>query len=153
MPYGWQPIGQTTSLTPRDSKRLNILGFMSLDLHLRTFHTTGYINSTFVIEAIDQLIPPKGVLRVIVLDNAPMHRSRLFYDQIQRWEQAGLYIFYLPKYSPHLNRIEILWRKIKYQWLKPKDYRSFKNLKRKLIHIFEEFGEKYSITFKELNFT
>lgn len=151
VPYGWFPIGQTQSITQRDSKRLNVLGFLSLDLHLRTFHTQGSINSEFVIQAVNQLIPRGDNIRVIVLDNASMHRSHKFYDQIPRWEKQNLYIFFLPKYSPHLNRIEILWRKIKYQWLKPKDYKSFKTLKTKLMHIFNNLANEYHINFKELN--
>lgn len=153
IPYGWFPIGQTQSITQRPSKRFNVLGFLSLDQHLRTFHTEGSINSDFVIQAIDQLIPPQNTFRVIVLDNAPMHRSRKFYDQISRWEKHNLYIFFLPKYSPHLNKIEMLWRKTKHQWLKPKDYDSFKILKQKLIYIFNNIGHEYPIKFKELNFT
>lgn len=153
VPYGWAPIGQTASITQKDSKRFNVLGFLSLDLHLRTFYTEGSINSQFVIQAIEQLIPPKEGFRVIVLDNAPMHRAHLFYDQIPRWEKQGLFIFFLPKYSPHLNRIEILWRKIKYEWLKPSDYRSFGALKRKIKSIFSQFALDYQIQFKELNIT
>jgi transposase len=38
------------------------------------------------------------------------------------WEQRGLFLLYLPRYSPHLNIVETLWRKLKYEWLSPKDY-------------------------------
>lgn len=54
-------------------------------------------------------------------------------------------IFYLPKYSPHLNSIEILWRKIKYEWLRAKDYLTFETLEKVLEGIFSEFGNTYSI--------
>ncbi len=30
--------------------------------------------------------------------------------------------FYLPAYSPHLNIAEVLWRKLKYEWLRAEDY-------------------------------
>lgn len=39
-----------------------------------------------------------------------------------RWQKQGLYVFYLPSYSPHLNIVETLWRKLKYEWLQPEDY-------------------------------
>jgi len=29
---------------------------------------------------------------------------------------------YLPPYCPHLNIVEVLWRKLKYQWLQVQDY-------------------------------
>ena len=43
---------------------------------------------------------------VIVLDNAPIHHSDEFQEQIAVWEEQDLHIFFLPAYSPHLNIIE-----------------------------------------------
>ncbi|MBC8135848.1 MAG: transposase [Fibrella sp.] len=40
------------------------------------------------------------------------------------WEAKGLYILFLPVYSPELNIAEILWRELKYEWLQPGDYES-----------------------------
>ncbi|WP_420870142.1 transposase [Catalinimonas alkaloidigena] len=31
---------------------------------------------------------------------------------MEQWQEQDLYIFFLPKYSLHLNYIEILWRKM-----------------------------------------
>ncbi len=44
------------------------------------------------------------------------------------WEARGLFLFYLPPYSPHLNIAEVLWRKLKYEWLQPADYASAQTL-------------------------
>jgi transposase len=52
----------------------------------------------------------------IVLDNAPIHRSEEFEEKIEEWEQVGLKIYFLPAYCPSLNKIEMLWQKIKYDW-------------------------------------
>jgi transposase len=38
------------------------------------------------------------------------------------WQARGLFVFYLPAYSPHLNIVETLWRKLKYEWLLPEHY-------------------------------
>ncbi len=59
---------------------------------------------------------------VIVLDNAPAHVAGLVKERKAFWQQRGLFVFYLPSYSPHLNLVEVLWRKLKYQWLRPQDY-------------------------------
>ena len=56
------------------------------------------------------------------LDNAPWHKSKYVQTKVQEWEQKELFLLYLPTYSPHLNKIETLWRFIKYQWLQLKDY-------------------------------
>jgi transposase len=38
------------------------------------------------------------------------------------WEKRGLFLFYIPPYSPHLNIAETLWRVMKGKWLRPQDY-------------------------------
>ena len=49
----------------------------------------------------------------LVIDNASIHTSRAVNDKWDEWKEAGLNLFFLPTYSPELNLIEILWRKIK----------------------------------------
>lgn len=52
------------------------------------------------------------------------------------------------KYSPHLNKIETLWHKTKYEWIRPEDYSSYKTLKQAVLNIFSLVGRKYKINFK-----
>src|SRR5215813_11325998 len=65
---------------------------------------------------------------VIVMDNSPMHTSEVFQENIPLWKEVGLDIFYLPKYSPELHCIEILWRFIKYEWIELDAYQSWTHL-------------------------
>ena len=51
------------------------------------------------------------------MDNASIHRSEACEDRIPYWKKRGLIIKYLSPYSPALNLIEILWRRIQYTWL------------------------------------
>ena len=44
------------------------------------------------------------------------------------------------------NRIEILWRKVKYQWMAFKT-RDFKTLETDLNDIFAKFGQHHQLTF------
>ncbi|MCK5898808.1 MAG: transposase [Methylococcales bacterium] len=53
----------------------------------------------------------------------------------------------LPTYSPELNLIEILWRKIKYEWLPLSASVSYSDLKESVLKILNSFGKKYTITF------
>jgi len=73
----------------------------------------------------------------------------LFRAKSAIWQTKGLFVFYLPKYSPHLNIAEIFWRKAKYEWLRPTDYFSFEKFKEKVAEIFGNIGAKYRINFKE----
>lgn len=65
---------------------------------------------------------------VIVLDNAKVHRSKYMQEMRKIWEGRGLYLFFLPPYSPQLNIAEILWKMLKGYWIQPRDYVSVDNL-------------------------
>ena len=54
--------------------------------------------------------------RIILLDNAAVHKGDAKDKQRRRWARQGLYLYYLPPHSPELNRIEILWKRAKYFW-------------------------------------
>ena len=64
----------------------------------------------------------------VVLDNASVCRCRLMRELRPIWEKHGLFLFFLPPYSPHLNIAETLWRILKGKWLKPADYSSTDSL-------------------------
>ena len=50
---------------------------------------------------------------MVFLDNAPFHRSRAFGEAAERWRGRGLTVACLPRYSPHLNPVENIWRRVK----------------------------------------
>ncbi len=116
-----------------------------------TYESAGNINSEFVIKAIDDFCRYVDKPTVLVLDNAPTHRSESLLKQLEKWMKKDLYVFFLPKYSPHLNKAETYWRKAKYEWLRPRDYGSFAKFKKKVHHIFNEIGSEYKVMFKELH--
>jgi transposase len=84
---------------------------------------------------------------VVVMDNASIHTSEAFQEEIPKWEKKGLSIFYLPKYSPELNLIEILWRFMKYAWIEFWAYTSFAHLVQYVEEVIKNFGEQYKINF------
>lgn len=148
VPYGWQPKGEYIEITPARTKGTQVFGLLSLDNRLQAYSCKGSMDSKTVIAFMGDFVGQLKQPTVIVLDNAPIHRSKQFLAKAQEWEQMGHYLFFLPKYSPHLNLIEILWRKIKYEWL---DYEKLKNqlqLDAELENILTQFGAKYTINFK-----
>jgi transposase len=60
--------------------------------------------------------------------------------------RKGMQFYFLPPYSPELNRIEIVWRKMKYEWL---PFRSFTpvELEQAIDEIAARFGSQYQLTF------
>ena len=85
----------------------------------------------------------------VVIDNSPLHTSAAFQSKIPAWESQGLYFWFLPAYCPELNLIEILWQKIKYQWLSRDAYESFAKLDEALCEILAGIGDQYEIVFHE----
>ncbi len=148
VPYGWQPKGKYIEITPAKTKGTQIFGLMNTDNQLQCYGFKGSMTSAVVIACLEDFSTTITQPTVVVLDNAPIHHSEKFKAKIQEWKQQDLYIFFLPTYSPHLNPIEILWRKIKYEWIEYEDIQSQQRLDQKLEDILRGFGEKYQINFE-----
>lgn len=152
VPYGWQKIGQQVTITTQRQHVQNTFGLLNVKSKaLYSFSTDKSIDSNFICDSIDFFAAKIQKPTVIVLDNAPWHTSRKFLSHVNQWNDNNLYIFHLPKYSPHLNLIETLWRLIKYKWLRPIDFNSKTALKKKLKLIFSEFGNLFDANFS-MNF-
>ena len=52
---------------------------------------------------------------MVVLDNASFHTSKVIRAARQGLADAGIYLYFLPPYSPELNRIEPVFRQVKHQ--------------------------------------
>ncbi len=124
VPYGWQFKDEDVFMPSAKGKGLNCFGLLSRSNRLMFRTTTNTISSDFILEQLEQLSFSIRKVTVIVLDNAPVHTAKKIQARRKFWEARGLFLFYLPPYSPHLNIIETLWRKLKYEWLQPDDYAS-----------------------------
>src|SRR3989441_1591887 len=149
LPYAWQPRGTSIAVpTSSPSRRLNVLAFLKRNNDLYPYMIEGSVDSSVMIECFDQLSTQIDKRSYVLLDKAPMHRSKAFIQQIPKWVRKGLIIKYLPAYAPELNLIEILWRFIKYYWLPFSAYTSFQCLCTAVEDILTRFGTDYKITFQ-----
>lgn len=149
VPYAWQPIGAYIKVpTSSHGQRLNVLSFLKRDNSIVPYMLEGIIDSQAIIESFDQLSEQIEKRTYVLLDNAPMHRSKAFIQQISRWVKKGLIVKYLPPYSPELNLIEILWRFMKYYGLPFPAYASFQSLVAAVEDVLNRFGTDYRIAFK-----
>lgn len=154
IPYCYQPKGEQWSVPSVRKKVMNVLGFLNpITNHLVTFPLPegAYMNSEIFIKFMNEFAAQLTQQTVVILDNASWHKSALTKSMYTEWENQGLHLLFLPPNCPHLNKIETLWRKIKYEWLAIKDFHSKKTLERKLITIFKEYGLNYCIEFS-MNF-
>lgn len=147
LPYAWQEKDETITLESAHSKRLNVLGFLSKNNELQAYSRVGSVNSDVVVRCINDFCQDLDKKTVLVMDNAPIHTSETFQDHIVLWKEKGLDIFYLPKYAPELNCIEILWRFMKYEWIEFDAYKSWRHLVDYVENVLQNFGDKYKIIF------
>jgi transposase len=151
VPYGWIKKSKQACILSQHSGRINVFGLLSTTGKLTSYHKPESLNSAFLIECLTDFAQSLQRPTVVVLDNAPLHTSAAFRAKQVEWEQKGLYLFFLPKYSPHLNRIERLWKQIKHGWLKAQDYLSLQHLQQALSNILTGFGTAFTLNFNELD--
>jgi transposase len=153
IPYGWQLRGETNPIItgPNHTQRINALGLLHHSgAKLYSCLVEGSIDGDVLADSLDEICRtmPKDKPIVIFLDNASIHHSDEVTEVIDSLEEAyNIRFFYLPAYSPELNRIEILWKQIKHFWLGIDCYRTIEDLSARLFEIFANFGIKYRITF------
>jgi transposase len=104
-----------------------------------------------VLEFLEQLSFQIHKTTFVVLDNARIHKAKDIRERIPYWQNRGLYIFYLPPCSPHLNIAESLWRKLKKEWINPDDYLTKDNLFYAVNRCMANVGGNLNINFSHFN--
>jgi transposase len=130
---------------PPQGRRLNVLGALAAGggaPGLVWAEPAGKLDSAAFLEFVwrevaalpdaPEQLPP-GFRRprpcAIVVDNYSVHRSKEVQAAIPELERVGVGFYYLPPYSPELNRIEELWRHVKHEELPVRSYRTLDALR------------------------
>ncbi|WP_449415995.1 transposase [Phormidium nigroviride] len=120
--YAYASRGQQKRLeqTRRRGRRVNIWGVWEPQIGFDYALMLGSLTSDTYLKLMEwqaqiaqRRLEETGKLTVIIQDNASVHRSKLTQQQWERWQQQGLFIFFLPPYSPQMNRIEDEWLHLK----------------------------------------
>ncbi len=152
VPYGWQFDDEKVCIAACRGKSLNCFGLLSRSNRFLCRTTEKNVDANFVIEMLDEFSLSINRFTVVVLDNARIHTARKVKQLFEIWQRRGLFIFYLPPYSPHLNIIERLWKEIKEGWIRPEDYESAETLFYAVNRICSAIGTSLSINFSPFNF-
>ena len=147
IPYAWSPINQTMVIKSFHAKKVNVLGFINKQGHLKSYMCETSVKSDKVVEVFDDFSKHITQPTVVVLDNASFHKSKIFKANIAKWANRGLTLLYLPPYSPQFNIIEMLWKFIKYHWMEMSAYKSYSNMKEYVQRMLSEYGSKRVIDF------
>lgn len=148
VPYGWQFRDEDVYVPSLKAHRINIFGMIDRNNRYDGFCTTESINGDKVIEFLDAFSLKVDKNTFVVLDNASVHRNSKIKELRRLWEHRGLYLFYLPPYSPHLNIAETLWRILKGKWIRPQDYICKDTLFYTVNRALAAIGKEVSINFK-----
>ena len=100
-----------------------------------------------VIAFFDQVAAqPHSVPRIVLIDNAGIHKGEAMDKKRRQWARRALYLYYLPPYSPELNRIEILWKHAKHFWRRFVA-KNGADLVDEIQALIRGFGSKFTINF------
>ena len=131
--------------TKKRGKRLSVMGLWQPLVTFRYSLIRGGFTSEEFIEMMEkqaQVAEQTKRMRVIVLDNGSIHVSKKAKEQYRRWEEKGLYLFFLPAYCSQMNPIELEWQRLKEEELAGQMFESEKELACHVIWGLEARGEK-----------
>ena len=146
VPYGWQFADEQVIMPSEQGGGVNCFALISRTNQCRVHLTDGSITADWVSERLDALSLSLRRLTVIVLDNARVH-TKAVKERGAVWQERGLFVWFLPTYSPHLNIAEVLWRKLKYEWLRPQDYTDKDTLRYAVWTALKAVGDTLKIAF------
>jgi transposase len=146
--YGWTLIGQTRAVEPlAHRQRVNVLGALRHDGPLVWTTQQRPTKRDDVIAFFDRIADqPHSVPRIVLLDNAGIHKGDVMEKQRRRWAKNELCLYYLPPYSPELNRIEILWKHAKYFWRRYSSADGM-DLLAEIQSLTKGFGSEFTVNF------
>lgn len=76
----------------------------------------------------------------VFLDNAAFHRGKGIREALEGWARRGLSVGYLPRYSPHGNPMEGVWRRVKGFLMPRRHYESLEELKEAVVQALRALG-------------
>lgn len=151
VPYGWQFEDEQVFIPAQRGSRINCFAMISRDNKLVYKTTSETINASFVLEQLEAFSFAIKRPTIVVLDNASVHTAHKIKERLSCWRQRGLFLFYLPPYSPHLNICERLWKELKARWLKPSDYKTTEALFYAVDRALAAVGYDLEINFSDFN--
>ena len=87
-------------------------------------------------------LPWSKAPRVVVLDNAGLHTSQVIRRARRALAASGIYLYFLPPYSPELNEIEPVFRQVKYHEIPVRSHTTRIGLREAVEQGFGNYGRK-----------
>lgn len=136
-------------MPPQRGQGFTLAGFLTLENQLQAYSDSGPTSSRAFIQFVEDWIsehPPQGKT-IVVLDNASFHGSADGVAKQKQWATQQVYLQDLPAHGSELNLMEVVWPRLKHEWLSLSDYQSGQCLRSATESILRQVGTKYTITF------
>lgn len=155
--YSYYFLGQQKRLeqSKRRGRRLSIIGFLQPLISFVYGLVIGGVSRKSYIQMmeLEALEAQKaGRIRVILQDNDPIHRCKEVQQLWTKWEEMGLYIFFLPKYCSEMNPIELEWQHLKENELASQSFEDELDLAYAVIDGVQNRGEKGNYSTQRVKF-
>jgi transposase len=95
------------------------------------------LTSDDLIAYLRERLPGAAVPRVVVLDNASLHVSKVVKAARPGLAKLGVYLYYLPAYSPELNEIEPVFKQVKHHEIPQRSHTSKAELRESVAQGFD----------------
>jgi len=100
------------------------------------------LTSDDLIAYLKERLPAAAVPRVVVLDNASLHVSKVTKAARPALAKLGIYLYYLPPYSPELNEIEPVFKQVKHHEMPQRSHASKAELREAVEQGFNRYRLK-----------
>jgi transposase len=145
----WTSVGDCHLIEATRGKRLNLLGAILSTGKFLAYKFWQTCDQDLFKCFLDKLKDIRYELQkplYIILDNASIHTSKVVKEMANFLKAHDVHLYFLPPYSPELNRIEKLWHQIKYSWMDVKK-RDAETLEQDVEDIIQGYGSKYKFSF------
>lgn len=142
----WTKVATQHLIPAIRGQRLNVLAALMSTGDLESMQFTGSMTSALLLEFLVDMAGKYTLPVTLVVDNASTHRSKEVSQAMKTLELQGIELYFLPPYSPELNRIEKLWQQMKYVWMSVKS-RTIDILDQDVSLILDNFGTDFKLAF------
>ncbi len=145
--YSWTVPGERKRVRYENpqGRRINVMAAMMTDGRsgaLSWSKKSGSFKSEEFVEFLRRTLAPVEGLKVVVMDNYSIHRSRVVKKECESLRSEGIVLYYLPPYSPELNDIEGVFGAIKHHDMPERTYGSLEELEDAIDSAFDRSEQR-----------
>ncbi len=142
----WTPVGEQHRIPAARGQRMNVVAALLGSGKVFSAKLWCTFTAELFVGFVGLLGKQADKPLTIILDNASIHKAKAIAPYLKHLRSQGVTLYFLPPYSPELNRIEKLWHLMKHTWMAVK-HRDAPTLEADVAEILDNFGTTYKMVF------